>query len=97
MKFLYQFFTALTWIIPIVIGLFFFWITSGQASDKQFFGSMALATVGIPILGVLWLIFLFIQGIISKEYKKEQLGSNEKKAKVEKKKAKDRFERDNDF
>ena len=80
LKFFYYFINVLLWLIPISIGIFFFWITEGQPSEKEFFGGMALATVGIPILVVFWFFLQFIQIFISKAYKKEKLRSIQNKA-----------------
>ena len=80
LKFFYYFIKALLWLIPISIGLFFYWITEDQPSEKEFFSSMALATVGIPILVIFWFILQFIHWLIGKAYKKERLRSIENKA-----------------
>ena len=79
---MYNFFTVLSWLIPVIGGLLFLWVTmvEGTLSDATWFGLMALLTVGFPILFILWIIVLFIHWLIGMAYKKEKLRSAEKKS-----------------
>ena len=82
MKDLYNFFTVLSWLIPVLGGLLFLWVTmvEGTLTDGTWFGLMALLTVVFPLLFILWIIVLFIHWLIGMAYKKEKLRSAEKKS-----------------